>query len=238
VVHETVELTIPFHPGIAPDRNYSRIQQEEEYVLFSTRLATMGVERSFCSLFRSCMGAFTSKWSIITSFPGAAARRAVEGHHRRTFTCLLISEGVLLCLLGVILVWTFYPSRDLPTFTFLAYGFLFSFFCGYQFPLAAGMIGEWKNPASGCLAADLTGAAVGAFATGAVLIPLWGAQAAIFFLLLIKISSNIITLFLSRKWRIGMVLKLEKVNPTVPGDAGPIKCMCFSDSRNDLPACS
>ena len=64
------------------------------------------------------------------------------------------------------------------------------------------MIGEWKNPVSGCLAADLTGAAVGAFAIGAVLIPMWGAQAAIFFLLLIKISSNIITLFLSRKWRI------------------------------------
>jgi hypothetical protein len=102
---------------------------------------------------------------------------------------------------GVIFVWTFYTSRDLPTFTFLAYGFLFSFFCGYQFPLAAEMIGEWKNPASGCLAADLTGAAVGAFATGAVLIPTWGAQAAIFFLLLIKISSNIITLFISRKWR-------------------------------------
>jgi hypothetical protein len=35
------------------------------------------------------------------------------------------------------------------------------------------------------------------------LIPMWGAQVAIFFLILVKISSNIITLLLRRKWRIG-----------------------------------
>ena len=191
---------------------YFIFTRKEEYVLFSTGLTTMGVEMVLLFTFQIMYGCIYLKvGSIITAFLLGLLPGALLGNiHRRTFTCLLISEVILLCLLGVIFVWTFHPSRDLPTFTFLAYGFLFSFFCGYQFPLVAEMIGEWKNPASGCLAADLTGAAVGAFATGAVLIPMWGAQVAIFFLLLIKISSNIITLFLSRKWRIDMSHAREK----------------------------
>jgi hypothetical protein len=56
------------------------------------------------------------------------------------------------------------------------------------------MIGEERSPAAGCLAADLGGAAVGTLVTGALLIPLWGMKAAIIFLILIKISSNIIIL--------------------------------------------
>jgi hypothetical protein len=57
------------------------------------------------------------------------------------------------------------------------------------------MIGERQSPAAGCLAADLTGAAVGTIATGTLLIPLLGIQAAVIFLILIKISSNMIVLF-------------------------------------------
>ncbi len=81
----------------------------------------------------------------------------------------------------------------------LAHVFTFSFFCGYQFQIATKIIGEKQSPAAGCLAADLTGAAAGTLATGTLLIPLWGIEAAIFFLILVKISSNII--FLSRKGR-------------------------------------
>jgi hypothetical protein len=143
----------------------------------------------------------TGPYCLLVGFVLPTALRVLRARDGLFSSGELHIIGTIGDAVGVIFVWTFYTSRDLPTFTFLAYGFLFSFFCGYQFPLAAEMIGEWKNPASGCLAADLTGAAVGAFATGAVLIPTWGAQAAIFFLLLIKISSNIITLFISRKWR-------------------------------------
>lgn len=56
------------------------------------------------------------------------------------------------------------------------------------------MIGEKKSPAAGCLAADLTGAAVGTLVVGTLLIPLLGIQSAIVFLILIKISSNMIML--------------------------------------------
>jgi hypothetical protein len=61
--------------------------------------------------------------------------------------------------------------------------------------VAANIIGERQSPAAGCLAADLTGAAVGTVATGTLLIPLWGIQRAIIFLILIKISSNMVVLF-------------------------------------------
>ena len=60
--------------------------------------------------------------------------------------------------------------------------------------MATRTIGEEHRPAAGCLAADLVGAAVGTFVTGALLIPLWGMKAAIILLILVKISSNMIIL--------------------------------------------
>jgi spermidine synthase len=178
--------------------------RKEEYVLFSTGLATMGVEMVLLFVFQIMYGYIYLKvGQIITAFLLGLLPGALLGNvHRRQVTyCLLISDVVLLCLLAALLAWTFCLDRDLPVFTFLVYGFLFSFFCGYQFPLAARMIGEGKSPASGCLAADLTGAALGTIAAGTLLIPIWGVQAAIIFLILVKISSNIITLILTRRWR-------------------------------------
>jgi len=108
---------------------------------------------------------------------------------------LIVSEIILFGLLVVFFVGISFSEGDIPQSYFLAYGFVFSFFCGYQFPLAAGLIGEKESPAAGCLAADFTGAAVGTLATGAIVIPLLGIQMAIIFLILVKISSNIIVLF-------------------------------------------
>ena len=88
---------------------------------------------------------------------------------------------------------------DLPPHAFMAYCFVFSLFCGYQFPAATALIGEEKSPAAGCLAADLMGAAVGTLVTGTLLIPLWGIRWAIILLILVKISSNIVILFVKMK---------------------------------------
>ena len=95
---------------------------------------------------------------------------------------------------------SFINSTFLPT----VLSFLFSVVT--NFPLATGIIGEDESPAAGCLAADLSGAAIGTLATGTLLIPLWGIQSAIIFLILVKISSNIIILFTqkrggARAWR-------------------------------------
>ncbi len=178
--------------------------KKEEYVLFTTGLTTMGVEMVLLFTFQILFGCIYLKVGIIiTAFLMGLLPGALLGNiHRRTVTCLLISDVVLFSLLAVVFAWASHPDLvDLPAFAFPAYGFLFSFFCGYQFPLVARIIGEWENPASGCLAADLSGAALGTIATGALLIPMWGAQSAIFFLILVKISSNIISVSLSRKWR-------------------------------------
>ena len=84
---------------------------------------------------------------------------------------------------------------ELHPLYFLAYGFLFSLLCGYQFPIAASIIGEKTSPAAGCLAADLCGASVGTLATGTILIPVWGIRAAVVFLIIVKISSSMIIMF-------------------------------------------
>jgi spermidine synthase len=79
-------------------------------------------------------------------------------------------------------------------------GLLLTFFVWVKF-FRGKIIGERQSPAAGCLAADLTGAAVGTVATGTLLIPLWGIQSAIIFLILIKISSNMVLLFSKIKRR-------------------------------------
>ncbi len=61
------------------------------------------------------------------------------------------------------------------------------------------IIGEEGGAAPGAFTADLAGAAIGTLATGTLLIPLWGLQSAIIFLILIKMSSNVMLLFVKGK---------------------------------------
>jgi len=172
--------------------------RREEYVLFTTGLANMGVEMLVIFTFQVMYGYIYLKLgAIVTAFlmgllPGALFGSLFRG---RGWIPFFVSEIVLFSLLVVFFVGISFSEGDIPEAYFLGYGFVFSFFCGCQFPLAAGLIGEKESPAAGCLAADFAGAAVGTLATGAILIPLLGIQTAILFLILIKISSNIIVLF-------------------------------------------
>ena len=172
--------------------------RREEVVLFTTGLANMGVEMLVIFTFQVMYGYIYLKLgAIVTAFlmgllPGALFGSLFRG---RGWIPFFVSEIVLFSLLVVFFVGISFSEGDIPEAYFLGYGFVFSFFCGCQFPLAAGLIGEKESPAAGCLAADFAGAAVGTLATGAILIPLLGIQTAILFLILIKISSNIIVLF-------------------------------------------
>ena len=172
--------------------------RREEYVLFTTGLANMGVEMLMIFTFQVMYGFIYLKLgAIVTAFlmgllPGALLGNFFKGRGRNPF---ILSEIILFSLLVVFYVGVTFSEGDIPQAYFLGYGFLFSFFCGYQFPLATGLIGEKESPAAGCLAADFAGGAVGTLATGTVLIPLLGIQMAIIFLILVKISSNIIVLF-------------------------------------------
>jgi spermidine synthase len=158
----------------------------------------MGVEMLVIFTFQVMYGYIYLKLgAIVTAFlmgllPGALFGSLFRG---RGWIPFFVSEIVLFSLLVVFFVGISFSEGDIPEAYFLGYGFVFSFFCGCQFPLAAGLIGEKESPAAGCLAADFAGAAVGTLATGAILIPLLGIQTAILFLILIKISSNIIVLF-------------------------------------------
>jgi spermidine synthase len=177
---------------------YLFFMKKEEYILFSTGLATMGAEMLVIFTFQVIYGYIYLKiGAIVTAFLLGLLPGALMGNLQkdRGIGQLIMSEIILFFLLLIFFVWISFFKGELNQLYFLGYCFIFSFFCGYQFPVVAHMIGERQSPAAGCLAADLTGAAVGTIATGTLLIPLLGIQAAVIFLILIKISSNMIVLF-------------------------------------------
>ncbi len=177
---------------------YIVFMKREEYVLFSTGLATMGVEMLIIFTFQVIYGYIYLKiGAIVTAFlvgllPGALIGKLLR---RKDYRRLLISEMLLLSLLILFFIWVAYFKSELHPSYFLAYCFFFSFLCGFQFPVAAAIIGEKHSPAAGCLAADLCGASVGTLATGTILIPLLGIKVAVAFLILVKISSSIVIMF-------------------------------------------
>jgi len=175
---------------------YLKLIRREEYILFSTGLANMGVEMLVIFAFQVIYGYIYLKiGAVVTAFllgllPGALVGNASGRGPRR----LLASEILILCMLALFLVWAGFIKVELAPWYFLAYSFVFSFLCGFQFPMTAKIIGEEQSPAAGCLAADLTGASVGTIAAGTVMIPLWGIQFAAVFLILVKLSSSLILL--------------------------------------------
>ena len=180
---------------------YLSSMKREEYILFSTGIAAMGVEMLVIFIFQVIHGYIYLKiGAIVTVFllgllPGATVGNLYK---EKSITRLVISDIILMCLLLLFFAWISFFKTELNQYYFLTYCFIFSFFCGFQFPVATGIIGEKMSPAAGCLAADLSGAAVGTLAVGTLLIPLWGVRSAIVFLLLIKISSSMIILLKRR----------------------------------------
>ena len=177
---------------------YMALMKKEEYILFSTGLATMGVEMLVVFAFQVIYGYIYLKiGAIITVFllgllPGAAVGNLYKG---KNIVRLLVSDIIILCLLLIFFMWISLIKIELHQAFFFSYCFLFSFFCGFQFPVATSIIGEKTSPAAGCLAADLAGAAVGTLLVGTIFIPLLGIQSAIIFLICVKISSSMIMLF-------------------------------------------
>ncbi len=174
---------------------YLVFMKRAEYILFSTGFATMGMEMLIIFAFQVIYGyIYIEIGAVVTAFllgllPGAMAGRRWRARLRLQIT---VSETIILSLLFIFFLWISYFKSEPHPLHFLLFCFVFSFFSGFQFPVAARIIGEETSPAAGCLAADLCGAAVGTLATGTVLIPLWGIRAASIFLILVKISSMIV----------------------------------------------
>lgn len=177
---------------------YLVFMRREEYLLFSTGFATMGVEMLIIFAFQVIYGyVYLEIGAIITAFLLGLLPGAIAGKQWRVKIGLKItvSEIAILSLLVIFFLWISCFKGELHPLYFLSFCFLFSFLCGFQFPVAAEIIGEEKSPAAGCLAADLCGAAVGTLVTGTVLIPLWGIRFAVVFLILVKISSIVLFMF-------------------------------------------
>jgi spermidine synthase len=172
-----------------------------ELALFTTGFAAMGLEMVIIFCFQIMYGYIYLKiGAIVTSFlaglaPGALVATRVQRSGRGD---LVMSEIILIAFVAALAAILHAAHGPLPKWFFLAYGFSFAFFCGYQFPLIARLIGEEASPAAGCLAADLAGAALGTLLTGLVLVPLAGVFVALYFVLSLKIIGLLINMFTSR----------------------------------------
>jgi spermidine synthase len=180
---------------------YLMFSKREEYILFTTGLATMGVEMLIVFAFQVIYGYIYLKiGAIVTAsllglLPGALIGNSLRANAGKI---LLVSEMLMVFLLLLFSLWAGYYKYEPRAIWFLGYCFVFSFLCGFQFPVAAQLIGEESSPAANCLAADLCGASVGTLVTGTILIPLWGIQAAVLSLIAVKISSFLVFLLPKR----------------------------------------
>ncbi|MFB0532595.1 MAG: fused MFS/spermidine synthase [Desulfatiglandales bacterium] len=176
---------------------YLFLIKKEEYVLFSTGFAAMGVEMLILFCFQVIYGyVYLKVGAIISCFLLGLLPGAVLGDKwkKRGKRMLIKAETGMLLLLMIYLIWVTFSQSTIPEYVFFLFGFTFSLLCGLQFPVAAEIIGEEKSPAAGLFAADLVGAGAGTLAVGTLLIPLLGIQAAIISLFLIKAASTIVIL--------------------------------------------
>ena len=177
---------------------YIIIMKKEEYILFSSGMASMAVEMLVIYCFQIMYGyVYLKVGMLITAFlfgllPGAAVGSAFR---QKRYSELIISEFFILGLLVCFYIWISFIRTDLHQIWFILYCVLFSFFCGFQFPIVTGIIGEKTSPAAGCIAADLAGAAAGTLLAGTLLVPLTGIQATVIIIIFIKITSSVLILF-------------------------------------------
>ncbi|MFC1883576.1 hypothetical protein ACFL2O_02290 [Thermodesulfobacteriota bacterium] len=168
------------------------LMRKEQFAIFTTGVASLGAEMLVIFSFQVIYGyVYQEIGAIVTAFlfgllPGAALGKIWSRSESRK---LFISEILLIMMLLVFSLWIQYQGKLVPRILFLIYCFIFSFISGFQFPVAARIIGEKKRPAAVLFSSDLCGASIGTIATGTILIPLSGMTSAAVFLILVKMSS-------------------------------------------------
>ena len=100
-------------------------------------------------------------------------------------------DGLIALNLLVLITAVALSGAHLSETVFLGCGFLLSVCCGFQFPLASRGKNNHNETVAGAFSADLMGAAMGIILTSLVLIPLTGIYGAIFFLILVKLTSMV-----------------------------------------------
>jgi spermidine synthase len=149
----------------------------EEFVLFSTGCMTMGSEILVIFAFQIYFGyIYLQIGVIITVFLAGLLPGAWLGNRlRRQGKQILTLTDVLLiaCLALFVLAIANFADR-LPVAFYLAFGFVVSLACGFQFPVALHLRGSGNAAAARTFSADLIGAACGTLLTSVVLIPYGG----------------------------------------------------------------
>ncbi len=118
--------------------------RKEEYVLFSTGLATMGVEMLIIFAFQVIYGYIYLKiGAIVTAFllgllPGAMVGNLLG---RKDVFKLVVSEMLILFLLLLFFVWAAYSKSELHPFWFLVYCFFFSL----RVPVSSCCTHHWRK---------------------------------------------------------------------------------------------
>ena len=109
---------------------YLSSMKREEYILFSTGIAAMGVEMLVIFIFQVIHGYIYLKiGAIVTVFllgllPGATVGNLYK---EKSITRLVISDIILMCLLLLFFAWISFFKTELNQYYFLTYCFIFSF---------------------------------------------------------------------------------------------------------------
>ena len=156
---------------------YMACIRAEEFVLFSTGFMTMGSEVLVIFAFQIFFGyIYFQIGLIITVFlagllPGAWFGEKLRGQGR---WILVITDSLLIILLGFFILAMKYGGDRLPVVSFLLFGFVISLICGFQFPVALRLRGGDNRVVTRAFSADLIGAAFGTLFTSVALIPYLG----------------------------------------------------------------
>jgi spermidine synthase len=167
----------------------------EEYVLFSTGCLTMGGEILVIFAFQIYFGYIYLQIGIIVTvflaglLPGAWLGNRMR---RRGRQVLALTDLFLIASLALFILAITNLADRLPVAFYLAFGFVVSLICGFQFPVVLTLKGSNNTAATSAFSADLIGAACGTLLTSVVLIPYVGIHWAAAGLIGIKLVSLIL----------------------------------------------
>lgn len=148
-----------------------------QWVLLTTGCINIGAEMVTIFAFQVFYGYIYLQIGVLVTLflagllPGAVFGGRLKSNRKRA----LMAGDLLLCLLLVsfaLILSTF--SQGVPAAVLYGFGFLVSFCCGFQFPLALMISGDSTVAATEYFSVDLVGAAIGALLVSLVLIPLFG----------------------------------------------------------------
>ncbi len=164
------------------------------FVLFSNGAAHMASEIIAIFAFQIFFGyIYFQIGLIVTMFlagllPGAWIGNRLKARSR---TAIIGLDFFLVALLGAFTFLAYRLGSRMPPVSYLVFGFLVSWACGFQFTAILQRFGDTDRHATGAFSADLVGAAFGALLASVLLIPNIGIAGTAAVLIAVKLLSII-----------------------------------------------